>query len=157
VITKIRQIIEGFATYLGVVLLLLLVLMAFFQVIMRNFFGIGINALEEIMRNSVLWIALVGGILTTLRGKHIAIDIVSRILPHRFRPLHNAILNIFAGLVCLVFAWLSIQFLQLEIEMSSKIARVIPAWIIEIILPVGFFLLAISFFLKIFPAEVRKQ
>jgi TRAP-type C4-dicarboxylate transport system permease small subunit len=131
--------------------------MAFSQVIMRNFFGIGINALEEIMRNSVLWIALIGGILTTLRGKHIAIDIVSRILPNRFRPIHNAILNIFASLVCLVLTWLSIQFLQLEIEMGSKIARIIPAWIIEIILPVGFFLLAISFFLKIFPAEVHKQ
>lgn len=154
-VTKLQKIIEKLATYLGVILLTLLVCSSFLQVILRNFFGIGINALEELMRNGVLWIALVGGILTTLRGKHIAIDIVPRFLPERWRTVFNFILNGIAAIICLIFSWLSFQFLKLEIAMESRIAGAIPAWIIELILPIGFFLIAVSFLLKIFTNPKR--
>jgi len=61
----------------------------------------------------------------------------------------NRILNLTAGLICLILGWYAWKFILLEIEMHSQIAGVIPAWIVEIILPVGFLLLALTFFLKI--------
>ena len=53
-LNKIRTIIEKFVTALAVVLMLFLVVMAFLQVILRNFFAIGLNVVDELMRNGVL-------------------------------------------------------------------------------------------------------
>jgi len=150
VLTRIRLVIEKLVTFLGVFFLLSLVILAFLQVILRNFFSVGFNAVEELMRNGVLWIAFSGAILTTLRGKHIAIDIIPRVLSRRYQRVLNAIINLIAALICFILSWLSVQFLCLEINMNSKVAAHIPAWLVELIIPVGFFLLAISFFLKIF-------
>lgn len=149
-LTRIRLVIEKLATFLGVFFLLSLVILAFLQVILRNFFSVGFNAVEELMRNGVLWIAFSGAILTTLRGKHIAIDIIPRVLSRRYQRVLNAIINLTAALICFILSWLSVQFLRLEINMNSTVAAHIPAWLVELIIPVGFFLLAISFFLKIF-------
>ncbi|MDO9547850.1 MAG: hypothetical protein Q7J65_02665, partial [Candidatus Marinimicrobia bacterium] len=64
---KFRLFIEKITTWLAVFLMLMLVLLSFSQVVLRNFFSTGFNAFEELMRNAVLWIAFVGAVLTTLR------------------------------------------------------------------------------------------
>jgi len=148
-LTKLRLIIEKCATTLAVVLMLSLAFMAFVQVILRNLFAFGLNIVDELMRNGVLWIAFTGAILTTLHSKHISVDILPRLLKGQARSILNWILNLIAGLICLILSWFSIQFIRLEISMRSLISGVIPAWIIEIILPVGFFLLALTFFLRL--------
>ena len=84
-LNKIRTIIEKFVTALAVVLMLFLVVMAFLQVILRNFFAIGLNVVDELMRNGVLWIAFCGAALTALRSKHISIDILPRIVKGKTR------------------------------------------------------------------------
>jgi len=148
-LTKLRFIIEKCVTALAVVLMLSLAVMAFVQVILRNFFAIGVNLIDELMRNGVLWIAFIGAILTTLHTKHIAVDILPRLLKGRARRILNWILNATAGVICLTLSWFAIQFIRLEISMQSVIGGVVPAWIVEIILPVGFFLLAMTFFLRL--------
>ncbi|HPC35974.1 MAG TPA: TRAP transporter small permease [Candidatus Marinimicrobia bacterium] len=148
-LNKIRTIIEKFVSALAVALMLFLVGMAFLQVILRNFFAIGLNVIDELMRNGVLWIAFCGAALTTLRSKHISIDILPRILKGRARRILNWILNLTAAAICFCLSWYAWQFVRLEISMQSMIAGVIPAWIIEIILPVGFFLLALTFPLRL--------
>ncbi len=101
------------------------------------------------MRNGVLWIAFIGAVLTTLRGKHISIDILPRFLSGARKRGLEWILAISSSVICLFLMWLGINFLKLEIEMESVIAGVIPAWIVEIIIPLGFFLLAVSFPLRV--------
>lgn len=148
-LNKFRLLIEKCVTALAVVLMLSLAVMAFLQVILRNFFAIGLNIVDELMRNGVLWIALVGAVLTTLRSKHISVDILPRILKGKTRLILNWILNLTSGVICLALSWYAWQFVRLEISMKSVIAGVIPAWTIEIILPVGFFLLALTFPLRL--------
>lgn len=146
---KLRIIIEKFAGGLAVFLMLALVILSFTQVVLRNFFSIGFSAVEEMMRNGVLWIAFVGATLTTLRGKHISIDILPRILKNKNKRILEWFLTIIASIICLIMMWYGIQFIILEIEMDSVIAGFCPAWIIEIIIPFGFLLLALSFPLRL--------
>ncbi len=146
---KIRLIIEKVTGWMAVSLMLFLVVLAFIQVILRNFFSVGVNAFDELMRNAVLWIAFVGASLTTLRGKHISIDILPRFTKGKIKAILDWLLALTASLISLFLAWLGIRFLSLEIEMGSVIAGIIPAWIIEMIIPVGFFLLALCFPLRI--------
>lgn len=148
-LSKFRFIIEKIITAMAVFLMFSLAVMAFIQVILRNFFAIGLNAVDELMRNGVLWIAFIGAALTTLRSKHIAIDILPRLLKGKASLVLNWILNLTASLICLILGWYAARFVQLEIDMHSTLAGVIPAWIIEIILPVGFFLLALTFLLRL--------
>jgi len=133
--------------------MLLLVVLSFSQVVLRNFFATGFNAFEELMRNAVLWIAFIGATLTTLRGKHISIDILPRVAKGRFKIILNWALSITASLICFYMSWLGLQFLKLEIDLASVIAGSIPAWIIEIIIPVGFLLLAITFPLRVLDSQ----
>lgn len=146
---KIRIAIEKITTAMAVFIMLSLVMLSFLQVILRNFFSIGFNAVEELMRNGVLWITFIGAILTTLRGKHISIDILLRNLNSTPKKVVSWIISIFASFMCIIMTWYSISFVKLEIETNSIIGGFCPAWIIEIILPVGFLLLAISFPIKL--------
>ncbi|MBL7067384.1 MAG: TRAP transporter small permease subunit [Candidatus Marinimicrobia bacterium] len=146
---KLRIIIEKFAGGLAVFLMLALVILSFTQVVLRNFFSIGFSAVEELMRNGVLWIAFVGATLTTLRGKHISIDILPRILKNKNKHILEWFLTIIASIICLIMMWYGTKFIILEIEMDSVIAGICPAWIIEIIIPFGFLLLALSFPLRL--------
>lgn len=154
---KIRLFIEKATTWLAVFLMLALVILSFSQVVLRNFFATGFNAFEELMRNAVLWIAFIGAVLTTLRGKHISIDILPRIIQGKIKLLLDWLLSIIAALICLFLAWLGFQFLKLEIDLGSLIAGFIPAWIIEIIIPVGFFLLALTFPLRVLDRQHDEQ
>lgn len=154
---KIRIAIEKVTGWTAVSLMLLLVVLAFTQVILRNVFSIGINAFDELMRNAVLWIAFVGASLTTLRGKHISIDILPRFTKGKIKAILDWLLALTASLICLFLAGLGIRFLSLEIEMESVIAGIIPAWIIEIIIPVGFFLLALCFPLRVLDRRNDEQ
>jgi len=146
---KIRLIIEKWVSYLAVFLMLALVILSFLQVMLRNFFSIGFSSIEELMRNGVLWIAFTGAILTTLRGRHIAFDILPRFLKDKKKIILDWILSISASATCLFLAWLGINYLCLEIEMESQIGGFCPAWIVEIIIPVGFVLLSIVFPLRV--------
>lgn len=145
---KIHTILEKTATGMAVFLLLSLVVLSFIQVVLRNLFSMGLNLVEEFMRNGVLWIAFVGAVLTTLRGKHISIDILPRLLKSTSKKILLWILSVLASIICLVLSWLAISFVRLEIETGSTIGGVFPAWIIELIIPIGFILLALSFPLK---------
>ncbi|RKY54841.1 MAG: TRAP transporter small permease [Candidatus Neomarinimicrobiota bacterium] len=145
---KIRITIEKITTAMAVFLMLSLVILAFLQVVLRNFFSIGFSAVEEFMRNGVLWIALVGAVLTTFRGKHISVDILLRYLSSTPKKIVTWIITAFASFMCIIMTWYSILFIKMEIESGSVIGGFCPAWIIEIILPVGFLLLAISFPIK---------
>jgi len=144
-ITKIRKTIDKFLTGMAIFLMLSLVLFSFLQVMLRNLFGASMDAADEFMRNGVLWIAFIGAALTTLHGKHISIDILPRFAKGKGKKILDWTLTISAAIICLVMTWYSTEFIILEIQMKSLIAGFCPAWLIEIIIPIGFFLLAISF------------
>jgi TRAP-type C4-dicarboxylate transport system permease small subunit len=107
------------------------------------------SSIEELMRNGVLWIAFTGAVLTTLRGRHIAFDILPRFLKDKKKVILDWVLSVSASITCLLLAWLGVSFLRLEIEMESKIGGFCPAWIVEIIIPIGFVLLSIVFPLRV--------
>lgn len=145
---KVRIIIEKITTGMAVFLMLLLVFLAFIQVLLRNLFSLGFNAIDELMRNGVLWIAFVGAVLTTLRGRHISIDILPRYTRGKSKRIIEWIIGFSSFVICLILAHYSLSFLILEHRTGSVIAGFCPAWVIELIIPIGFALLGVSFLLK---------
>ena len=156
IIHQTKNCIEFFFSWFSLLLLFSMLLITVFQIVLRNFFGINLTIASEIAQQKIIWLTFTGGILTTLKRKHIAIDIAARILPDRFKYILAVCLNICAALICGVMAWYSIKFVKVEIEFASTIANKIPSWTFQIIIPIGFAFMALAFLLNINIEEDEK-
>ncbi len=131
------------------VILFLIVGFGLLPIILRVFFDSGVTWTEPLTRQFVLWLALFGAGAATHDRKHITIDVVGHFVALRWRPLIQAATSLFASVICGILTWHSFRFVRDEraYETPSTVASNIPEWIFELVLPVGFALLAIRLFL----------
>jgi len=135
----------------GLIILILgvMVLLSFLQVIMRNFFDTGILWGDIFLRHLVLWVGFVGASLATREEKHINIDLLTRLIPQRTVPFAKILIDVTSVIVCLVLAKAGWEFVSMEIEANTTVFLNVPSWYFEIIIPVGFALIALRFIFKI--------
>ena len=135
-----------------------MVLLAGTQILLRNVFDSGIAWGDPTLRVMVLWVALLGAMVATRNGNHIRIDILTHILPGKYHHIAHRLTDLFAGIVCALLAWHGGRFVVFEWEDGSLLFGSVPAWICEIIIPVGFAVMALRFLLGATPAaEEAKQ
>jgi len=137
-----------------VALVTIMVLMAFTQVLLRNFFDSGILWGDIFLRHLVLWVGFIGASLATRDEKHISIDALSRLAAPRFLPYVKIITDIATIVVCVILANAGYKFVASEKEAHTILFKInwlgdIPAWIFQLIIPLGFGLIAFRFFLKL--------
>lgn len=94
--------------------LLIMILMAAIQVVLHNVASLGFTwaniALEELnwidsfLQKGTLWLAFLGASLATHADKHIAIDVVGRVLPGRMRLATKALIDLFSSVVAFFLA-----------------------------------------------------
>ena len=125
-----------------VIILTGLILLAASQIVMRNFFNFGFIWADEMLRMLVLWIAVAGAVAASRTDKHINIAILDRFLPDKIKLLVKIIVHIFTAAVCGVVAWHSLQFVQMSHEFGDVLMGSVPAWLPQLILPVGFGLIS---------------
>jgi TRAP-type C4-dicarboxylate transport system permease small subunit len=127
-------------------LLLAMVGAAFLQVVLRNAFQAGLPAGDLLLRQALLWLGLLGASLASRgEGRHIDIDILSRLVPSPWDRRLRRLTDLFAAGACLLLARASLLFVLGEREAGSAIAGLLPAWTLQVILPLGFALMALRF------------
>ena len=119
-----------------------MILLAFAQIVLRNFFAIGLPWGDELLRMLVLWLALAGAVAASRSDKHISIAVLDRFLPTAIRKLLQLVLHLFTAGVCALVAWFSLQFVLTSKEYGDLILGNIPAWWLQSVLPLGFGLIA---------------
>jgi TRAP-type C4-dicarboxylate transport system permease small subunit len=135
-------------TVLLVVFLGVTVVLAFAQVVMRNVFGTGLLWGDPLVRHLVLWTAFMGAAIATSEDRHISIDAINKFLPIRARHFVKVITSLFAAVTCYFLASAAWVFIQDERAAGGELVLSIPSWIGLSILPVGYVLLMIHFFLN---------
>jgi C4-dicarboxylate transporter DctQ subunit len=135
--------------FLIIVILGIMVLLSFLQVVLRNFFDTGLLWGDIFLRHLVLWVGFIGASLATRQDKHINIDIFNRIISKKFVPPVKFVVNLFSLIICIILAKASYQFMIMEKEAGTILFNNVHSWIIEIILPGGFSLIALRFVLKL--------
>lgn len=120
-----------------------LVLLAPFQIFLRNFFDAGLVWADPFLRLLVLWIALLGALAASRQDKQIAIDVVSKFLSPRAHAGATAVTGLFTALVCAIVAYHSTRFVHGEYTYGSTVFSGVPAWMCEIVIPVAFGLIAL--------------
>jgi len=148
----VRRIDDSLAKVEGLLLVLLVlgvVLVAALQTLLRNAFDSGLDWADDAMRWATLWVAFLGASLATHRGKHIAIDVASRLLPRRLNRISAFATSLAAALVAGALAWGCWRFVRdigsLEPPVfGERIARTK----LQIIVPVSFAIMSLRFFLQ---------
>jgi TRAP-type C4-dicarboxylate transport system permease small subunit len=136
-----------------VLLLALMIVLAGSQIVLRNLFDSGISWSDPLLRVLVLWIGMVGAMLAAQQDRHIRIDLLSRYLSPAWRR-HTARLNhLFSAVVCALLTWHSGRFVYFEWQDGNLLVGVIPIWVAESILPLGFAVITLRFTLLLLWGE----
>ncbi len=136
----------------GILLILLLVVMlvlAFLQVVLRNFFSFGFLWADIVLRHLVLWIGFLGAALATSQERHISIDAFTRFLHPRLKHAVRVVTNLFASVVCYYLMTAAVTFIESEADAGTTVYDSIPGWYAGIIIPLGFGLLMIHFAVRV--------
>lgn len=138
-----------------VIILGCMILLAAAQIVMRNFLNIGVIWGDELLRMLVLWIALAGAVAASRADKHINIAILDRYLPEQAKILVKIIVHLFTAAVCGVVSWHSVYFVRTSYEFGDVLMGSIPAWIPQLVLPIGFGLICYRYCLFVMEGVLR--
>ena len=128
-----------------IMLLSVMILLAFLQVVLRNFFSTSILWGDTFLRQLVLWVGFLGATLAAREKRHINIDIFSRLLSARAQNIVETITNLFAAVVCVFLTKAAIVFICDEKSSGSTLLVNIPTWIFILIIAIGFGLMTFRF------------
>ncbi|MGD9106528.1 MAG: TRAP transporter small permease [Desulfobacterales bacterium] len=131
-------------------LLLLMIGMAVTQIFLRNLFGAGIVWSDVMVRILVLWVGLIGAMVASRQDNHIAIDVLDRYLPECAKIYTNFMARLFTALVCMIVAYYSLLFVQMEFADGGMAFAWVPTWLCEAIIPFAFTVIALRYFLLSF-------
>ena len=123
-----------------------LLLLAVAQIVLR-FFDHGLEWAEGVGRMGVLWLALLGALGATRTHKHIAIDVLPRLLPPTAQRVAWAIAQTAAAAIAAALAWYAVGMVQLEREAPMPFVADIPSWVPMLAVPAGFALMSFRFLL----------
>jgi TRAP-type C4-dicarboxylate transport system permease small subunit len=126
------------------VLVLLLggmILLATGQIVLRNFLNVGFIWSDEALRMLVLWVAVAGAVAASRNDKHINIPVFDRFLPGRLGTLKDLVIHAFTAAICGIVAWHGFLFVRSSHEFGDLLLGSVPAWLLQLVLPVGFGLL----------------
>jgi TRAP-type C4-dicarboxylate transport system permease small subunit len=124
------------------IILISMILLAGAQIFLRNFFDASLFWGDEMLRLMVLWLTVAGGLAASRVDRHISIEVLDRFLPDRMITAKHVIIDLFTATICALFSWHSARFVMSSYEFGDTLMRNTPAWMLQIILPVGFGLMA---------------
>lgn len=127
--------------------LAVMVVLAIAQIFYRNIFGEGIVWIDPLLRVLVLWVAIGGAVVATRTDNHIRIDFFVRYVSERFHKHLLRAVYAFCILVCGLISWHGLRFVQMDYEYETIAFANVPAWVTELIIPIGFFLIALRYLL----------
>jgi TRAP-type C4-dicarboxylate transport system permease small subunit len=135
-------------TVLIVVLLGGLVVFATAQIVLRNFFSIGLTWSDGLIRLTVLWLALLGALAASREGRHITMAAVTRWLPQRVQTAAGVSADLFAAVVSAVLARYAVAFVWDSREFGDTLLSGVPAWWLQAPMPIVFGLMAWQFLVR---------
>ena len=117
------------------------------QIVMRNLFDSGFVWIDPILRVLVLWLGLLGAMVATRHDKHISIDLLTRYLEGKWQYLLQAAVEQVSAWTCLVIAAYGFNWVRLDFVDGLVAFSGIPAWALEVIIPVSFAVIGLRYLL----------
>ncbi|HHO48638.1 MAG TPA: TRAP transporter small permease [Desulfobacteraceae bacterium] len=146
----------------GLLCLLLLVMigLACTQIFLRTFFSGGLLWADPLLRYLVLWSGMIGAVVATREGKHIAIDVITYLASETLGRWIRPVVNLFSMAVATVLTLAACIFIRNEAMFGSPSLLGVPSWIWNLIFPLAFAMIAFHFFVALLadvPALFRRR
>jgi len=148
ILQKINSFIGRIESWILVVIVIVMVILSFAQVVLRNVFDQGILWGDIFLRHLVLWVGFIGASIATQEEKHINIDVFTRYIKGKGKYFTQALVNLFAAFVSFLLMQAAWTFVMEEREFETMLFSDIPAWYFQIIIPIGFGLMALRFIIN---------
>jgi TRAP-type C4-dicarboxylate transport system permease small subunit len=127
------------------VLLSAMIVLASLQILLRSFLETGITWVGPLLRVLVLWIGLLGAVAAGREGRHITIDVLSRLLRGRMLAAVGALTSAFTAAVAAALAYHGARFVVSEYRFESVAFSGVPAWAFEVVIPFSFAVIALQY------------
>ena len=131
-----------------VILLSTMIVLAFTQIVSRNLFDSGFLWIDPTLRVLVLWLGLVGATVATRDNRHIRIDLFHSLFDKNTHRGIQSGVELFSGIVCLLIGWFGLQWIRWDYEDGTIAFAGIPAWMLELIVPLAFSLIGFRYLVK---------
>ena len=116
------------------------------QIALRYLFAGGLVWADPLLRYLVLWAGMFGAVVATRRGKHIAIDLITYLLPLRYQNFLRVGIDLLAATVAGVLTFAALTFVRNEREFASGSDLLgVPFWGWNLVFPVAFALITLRF------------
>lgn len=153
VLRKIENALGIFENAVLVIFLTLTVVMAFLQVILREFWSTGIIWGDVFLRHLVLWIGFLGAALAAKESRHFSINIITKKLPAMLQRIIQVFLHLTASAVCYFLLHAGVTFVSDEIKYNNQplftfLGANVMSYYMEIIIPIGFGLIGLHFLFR---------
>lgn len=142
---SIIRVLESIENLILISLLLLMIVLAALQIVLRNLFDSSILWGDGLVRVLVLWIGLIGAMVASRNNKHISIDVISRYLPPKLKSVSNLLISVFTAFICGVMTYFSTGLVLMEKEDGMIAFGIVPAWVCESIIPISFGIICLRY------------
>ena len=118
-----------------------IILLAAGQILLRNLFDIGFIWTDELLRMWVLWLVLAGAVAASRADKQINVAVLDRFLPDRLAAISKIVIHTFTAVICGIVTVVSVQFVHSSYAYGDVLLGEVPAWRLQLVLPLGFALM----------------
>jgi TRAP-type C4-dicarboxylate transport system permease small subunit len=122
-----------------------MVLLAAAQIVMRNVFSYSLFWGDDLLQLALLWLVMAGAVAATRHGEHIRINVLEGLFSRKTLPWLEAVLHGFTATVCGVLTFHSTRFVLASAHYGDTLLGDVPAWLGQLVIPVGFGLLALQY------------
>lgn len=133
----------GIENSILIVCLFALILLPLIERILRGFFNTGIEGEAEFVLHFSLLIGMVGGAIAAREKRLLGISTISQFLKGPWKVAADVYANSWAAVVTSVLGYAGYLFLLDERGAGNEIAYGVARWWIQVVLPVGFGLIAL--------------
>lgn len=123
-------------------------LLPIIEIITRQLSKSGIPGSIMWTRLLVLWVAFLGAVIAARRGELLSLA-TKDLITGRSKRLVDVLTSGVSFTVCAVLFWVSWQFVRLEREGGSLFALDVPVWVVQLIMPIGFALIAVRILARV--------
>lgn len=125
---------------------LIILTIAVLQIVLRNFFDMGILWADTFLRIAVLWLGMMGALFASRDNNHINMNLGLKYLSGNSLRIVKVIIHLFTALICFVVAWYGVNLLLMEYEDAGNAFAAVPIWITVSIIPIGFTIMGLRYF-----------
>ena len=122
--------------------LVAMVLLPLAEITIRPFIAGGIPGSIPFVQHLTLWVGFLGATLATREGKLIALATGTLMPEGRVRTVAKVLAAMFGGAVSVILAIGAVDVVLVERDLGSEIALGVPVWVVLLVLPSSFLLIA---------------